>query len=225
VAYLEGFQLTGREDFARVARETLDYLDREMSDPAGGFYSATDADSPGPDGRGEEGRFFTWTPAEFKTVLGRERARVAIAWFGVAERGQVDGRSVLQTPATFEEAARKLRMSVRELRDRIEAARKDLYRARSTRPPPSRDEKVVAAWNGLAISAFARASQVLGEPRFASRAVRAAELLVRDMKTGGHLLRSWKGRVAGKPGTLDDHAFVAQGLLDLAPDGVVSGLV
>ncbi len=215
VAYLEGFQLTGREDFARVARETLDYLGREMSDPAGGFYSATDADSPGPEGREEEGRFFTWTPREIELVLGRDRARVAIAWFGVAGRGQVDGRSVLHTSATLEEVARKLKMSTPELRNRIETARTDLYQARATRPPPARDDKVVAAWNGLAISAFARASQVLGDPSYAARAVRAAEFLVRDMKPGGRLVRSWKGRAAGKPGTLDDYAFVAQGLLDL----------
>jgi uncharacterized protein len=217
VGYLEGYQVTGREDFARVARETLDYLDREMSDPAGGFYSATDADSPGPDGRGEEGRFFTWTPGEMRAVLGKERARIAITWFGVADRGQVDGRSVLYTPATFEEAARELKMSVPELRNRIAAARQDLYRARSKRPPPLRDEKVIASWNGLAISAFARASEVLGEPRYAARAARAAEFLVHDMnmKAGARLLRSWKGGVAGKHGTLDDYAFVAQGLLDL----------
>ncbi len=215
VAYLEGFQLTGRDEFARVARETLDYLDREMSDPAGGFYSATDADSPGPDGKGVEGLFFTWTPREVESVLGRDRARVAIAWFGVTERGQVDGRSVLHTPATLEEAARKLKLRAPELRSRIEAARQDLYRARSTRPPPLRDEKVIASWNGLTISAFARATQVLGDARYAARAIRAAEFLVRDMKPGGRLLRSWKGGAAGKPGTLDDQAFLAQGFLDL----------
>jgi len=215
VAYLEGVQLTGREDFARVARETLDYLDREMSDPAGGFYSATDADSPAPGGKEEEGRFFTWTPREIEAVLGRDRARAAIAWFGVTERGDVDGRSVLHTQATPEKVATDLRMSVKDLRSRIDAARRDLYRARSKRAPPARDEKVIAAWNGLAISAFARASQVLGEPRYALRARRAAQFLVHDMNPGGRLLRSWKGGVAGKHGTLDDYAFVAQGLLDL----------
>ncbi len=215
IAYLEGFQLTGREDFARVARETLAYLEREMSDPAGGFYSATDADSPTPGGREEEGRFFTWTQAEMRAVLGNERARAAIAWFDVTRRGQVDGRSVLHDPATPEKMARDLQTSAPELGKRIDAARRDLFRARSKRAPPPRDEKVIAAWNGLAISAFARAGQVLGEPVYAARAQRAAEFLVRDMKPRGRLLRSWKGGVAGKPGTLDDHAFVAQGLLDL----------
>ena len=215
VAYLEGFQVTGREDFARVARETLNYLDRQMSDPEGGFYSAMDADSPGPDGRGEEGRFFTWTPSEIESVLGHDRARSAIAWFGVVSRGQVDGRSVLHTPATLEQAARKLKTSAPQLLNRIEFARKNLYGARARRLPPARDEKVVAAWNGLAISAFARASQVLGKPSYAARASRAAEFLIRDMKPGERLVRSWKGEAVGKPGTLDDYAFVAQGLLDL----------
>jgi len=215
VAYLEGFQLTGREDFARVARETLDYLDRELSDPEGGFYSATDADSPGPDGRREEGRFFTWTPRELEAVLGRDRARSASTWFGVVERGQVGGRSVLHTPLTLVEAAHELRTSAPDLRERLERAREELYRARARRPPPARDDKVVAAWNGLAVSAFARASQVLGEPGYAARAARAAGFVVRDMKPGGRLLRSWRGRAAGRPGTLDDYAFVTQGLLDL----------
>ncbi len=215
VAYVEGFQVTGRDEFARVARETLDYLDREMSDPAGGFYSATDADSPGPNGRGEEGRFFTWTPAEMKAVLSPERARAAVAWFGVTSRGQVEGRSVVHTPASPETVARSLGVSAPALRDAIEAARSELYAARSRRPPPGRDDKVVAAWNGLAISAFARASQVLGEPARAARAVRAAEFLVGAMKPGGRLVRSWRGGVPGRPASLDDYAFVGQGLLDL----------
>ena len=165
MAYLAGFLVTGRQDFAGVARETLDYLEREMSDPAGGFQSATDADSPAPGGKEEEGRFFTWTPREVEAALGRDRARAAVAWYGVAERGQVDGRSVLHTPATPEKVAGELRVSVSDLRGRIEAARRDLYQARSRRAPPLRDEKVIAAWNGLAVSAFARANQVLGEPR------------------------------------------------------------
>jgi uncharacterized protein len=215
VAYLVGFQLTGRADFADVARGTVDYLDREMSDPAGGFWSATDADSRAPGGKEQEGRFFTWTPREIEEVLGRERARAAIAWFGVTARGQVDGRSVLHAPAAPGEVARRLRASLPDLRLSIDAARRDLLRARSRRAPPARDEKVVAAWNGLAISAFARAGQVLGEPRYTARAVRAAELVVGRMMPGGRLVRSWRRGVVGKPGTLDDHAFVAQGFLDL----------
>jgi hypothetical protein len=215
VAYLEGFLVTGREDFAQVARDTLDYLDREMGDPGGGFQSATDADSPGPEGRGEEGLFFTWTPGEIAAALGSERARPVVAWFGVSEGGHLDGRSVLHVPATLEATARRLRMRAPELSGRIEAARADLYRARSARPPPFRDEKVVAAWNGLALSAFARAAQVLGEERYAARATRAAEFLVREMKPGGGLVRSWIKGVPGRPGTLDDYALLGQGLLDL----------
>jgi uncharacterized protein YyaL (SSP411 family) len=215
VAYLEGFQLTRREDFARVARETLDYLDREMSDPAGGFQSATDADSPAPGGQEEEGRFFTWTPREVEAAVGRDRAPAVAAWFGVKARGPVGGRSVLHDPEAPERVARELRVTPEALGALVERSRRDLYRARSRRPPPARDEKVIAAWNGLAISAFARASGVLGEPRYAARALRAAEFLLRELRVDGRLARSWKGGVAGRPGTLDDHAFVAQGLLDL----------
>jgi uncharacterized protein YyaL (SSP411 family) len=215
LAYLDGYQITGREDFAAVARETLEYLDREMGDPQGGFASATDADSPAPGGRDEEGRFFTWTPRELKQVLGAGPARAAVAWFGATEAGHLGGRSVLHAPADPEAVARALGTTLPELRRRIEEARARLQRARSRRPSPARDGNVVAAWNGLALSAFARASEVLGEPRFAARAVRAAEFLVRRMERGGRLVRSWTDGAAGKPGTLDDHAFVAQGMLDL----------
>ena len=213
--YLAAHQITGRQDFAAVARRTLDYLDREMSDPAGGFRSATDADSPGPDGHDEEGRFFTWTPGELRQVLGAQRARIAAACLGVTEKGDLDGRSVLHVPGPPGEIAASLRMKPAALRDACEAARRDLYAARARRPPPLRDDKVVAAWNGLAISAFARGAQVLGEERHAARAVRAAEHLLGAMSRNGRLLRSWKDGQPGQAGTLDDHAFAAQGALDL----------
>jgi uncharacterized protein YyaL (SSP411 family) len=213
--YLAAFQITGRADFADVARRTLDYLDREMSDPAGGFRSATDADSPGPGGHEEEGRFFTWTPAELREVLGAERARIAAACLGVTEKGDLDGRSVLHLPSPQDRIAAALGMKSAAARQACDAARRDLYAARARRPPPSRDDKVIAAWNGLAISAFARGAQVLGEPRHASRAVRAAEHVLGAMNPGGRLLRTWKDGSPGKAGTLDDYAFVAQGAIDL----------
>jgi len=213
--YLSAYQLTGRQGFADVARRTLDYLDREMSDPAGGFQSATDADSPGPEGHDEEGRFFTWTPGELREVLGARRARIAAACLGVTEKGDLDGRSVLHVPASPERIAGSLRMKLAAFRDACDAARHDLYVARAKRPPPLRDDKVVAAWNGLAISAFARGAQVLGEERYAGRAARAAGHVLGAMSRDGRLVRSWRGGRQGTAGTLDDYAFVAQGALDV----------
>ncbi|MBI4589085.1 MAG: thioredoxin domain-containing protein [Candidatus Rokubacteria bacterium] len=214
--YLEGYQLTGREDFTRVARETLDYVEREMSDPAGGFYSATDADSPVPGkSHDEEGWFFTWTPAEIRDVLGDERARHVSAYYGVTDRGNFEGRNILSTPAPLGEVAASLKLSPQVLTDSLQSARAALYEARQKRPPPHRDEKVIASWNGLTVSAFARGAQVLGEPRYADRATKAAEFILRNMKEGAKLHRTWKEGRARHEGTLDDYAFLAQGLLDL----------
>jgi len=215
LAYLDGHQITGRADFARVARSTLEYLARDMSDPLGGFYSATDADSlvPGTTRR-EEGRFFTWTPEEVTAALGKD-APTAIAHLGVTASGQLEGRSVLHVAATVEDLARQRRIPPREIEAAIEAAKRKLRTARAERPPPLRDEKVVASWNGLAISAFARAALVLGEPAHADRAVRAADFVVAHMRPDGKLRRVWKDGRASQAGLLDDHAFLAQGFLDL----------
>ncbi|MBW2315864.1 MAG: thioredoxin domain-containing protein [Deltaproteobacteria bacterium] len=205
LAYVEAWQATGRDDFADVARHTLDYLLREMTSPEGGFYSATDADSLGPDGEREEGRFFTWTPAEIEGVLGAQSGPAMSRFFGVTQRGHVEGRSVLHRalprgtprPAGFERA--------------VEA----LYAARASRPPPLRDEKILAAWNGLAISAFARASLALGEARYVDAARRAAGFVLSRMRPRGQLARSFaNGRSEGSA-FLEDHAFVIAGLIDL----------
>jgi len=206
--YLSAYQLTGKREYAEVARGTLDYLDREMSDPSGGFWSATDADSQAPGGKKVEGWFFTWRPEELRAALGPDRATIAAACFGVTDVGDLDGRTVLHVP---EAVAGKPRPSPA----RCEEVRRPLLAARALRPAPSRDDKVVAAWNGLAVSAFARGALVLDEPRYAARAVRALTLLLGTMSPGGQLLRSWRGGRAGQPGTLDDYALVAQGALDL----------
>jgi hypothetical protein len=204
--YLTAFQLTGRPELGEVARRTLDYLDRELGDPSGGFQSATDADSAAPGGGKEEGRFFTWRPEELRAALGPGRAGEAAACFGVTEEGDLDGRSVLHAPAGGWAPAQRVR---------CEALRPALLAARARRPAPDRDGKVVAAWNGLAVSAFARGARVLDEPRYAARAARAMAHLLGPMSPGHRLVRSWREGHPGQPGTLDDHALVAQGALDL----------
>ncbi|MBI2375704.1 MAG: thioredoxin domain-containing protein [Deltaproteobacteria bacterium] len=216
MVYLEGYQLTGRADFARVARETLDYVRREMTDPTGGFYSATDADSPVPGkDHAEEGWFFTWTAAELRAALGESSARAFGAYHGVTERGNFEGRNILHVPAPIEEVARSLGRGREELAATLRAARETLYEVRRGRPPPLRDDKLIAAWNGLMISAFARGALALQEPGYATSAVAAAELILSRMKEGDTLRRTWKDGRARHAGTLDDYAFVAQGFLDL----------
>ncbi len=198
VAYAEAWQATRRPDLARVVRQTLDYLLREMTSPEGAFYSATDADS-----EGEEGRFFVWTEEEIQKLLGPVADRF-IAYYGVSRDGNFEGASILHVPRPDEKEW-----------EALAGARATLYAARERRVHPLRDEKVLAAWNGLAISAFAFGGRVLGERRYVDAAARAAGFLLDALRKDGRLVRSWKGGRVSGPGFLEDHAFLAQGLLDL----------
>jgi uncharacterized protein len=198
VAYAEAFQVTGRRDFGRVVRQTLDYLLREMTSPEGGLYSATDADS-----EGEEGRFFVWEEREIREVLGADADRF-IRFHGVTPEGNFEGRTILHVPRPDEAEW-----------EALAPARAALFARRETRPHPLRDEKVLAGWNGLGISALAFGGRVLGEARHVAAAARAAELVLGRMVKAGRLQRSWKDGTAGVPGFLEDHAFLVQGLLDL----------
>jgi uncharacterized protein len=209
VAYAEAYQATGRLDFARVARETLDYLLREMTAPEAGFYSATDADSLGPDGESKEGEFFVWSKAEIERVLGMTPGAADtitrfVDHYGVTAAGNFEGANILHVARPDE--ARWTELA---------AARAALYEIRARRPPPLRDEKILAAWNGLAISAFAVVGRVLGEARYVDAAARAAGFVWTDMRPDGRLVRSWKDGRTGVAGFLDDHAFLTAGLIDL----------
>jgi uncharacterized protein YyaL (SSP411 family) len=215
VAYLEGYQVTGQEDFARVAREILRYVERDMTSPQGGFYSATDADSLAPGGHREEGYFFTWTPAEIEEALGKERAPIVSACYGVMEQGNFEGRNILYLPRPLPDLARDLRIDPLRLRTILDEARESLYRARAQRPAPLRDEKILAAWNGLMISSYARVALALGEERYLRAATRAADFVLRNLRRDGRLLRSYKDGRARHNAYLDDYAFLAAGLLDL----------
>ena len=215
MAYLEASQASGRDDFARVARGILAYVEREMTSPAGAFYSASDADSEAPGGRREEGRFFTWTPEEIRAVLAPDAARLAETYYGVTSAGHVDGRSVLHAAHPVGEVARELGLSEQAARASLEDSRRRLLAARERRPRPLRDEKILTAWNGLAISAFARAALVLGEPRLAAQAARAADFVLTRMRENGRLLRSHSEGRSRHNAYLEDYAFLIAGLLDL----------
>ncbi len=197
--YVTAGQAFGREDFHRVARRTLDYLLREMRDARGGFYSATDADSLTPDGHLEEGWFFTWTPDELVAVLGEDEGRRVGALYGLTPAGNFEGRSVLFA----------------KTRGDVELANAKLYAARKERPAPRLDDKVIAAWNGLAVSAFARAGFVLGAEQYLDAARGAARFIRDAMQVDGQLRRTFRAGEARHAAVLDDYAFVIQGLLEL----------
>jgi uncharacterized protein YyaL (SSP411 family) len=215
MAYLEAYQVTGRADFARVVREILRYVERDMTSPEGAFYSATDADSLTPAGRREEGYFFTWTASEIEAALGSERAQIVAAYYDVTPSGNFEGRSILHTPRSVDEVAQQLQVPPEIVRQTVEEAKDVLYAARARRPAPLRDDKILAAWNGLMISAYAQAALVLGDAHYARVAERAADFVLTAMRREGRLLRSYKDGVARHRAYLDDYAFMIAGLLDL----------
>ena len=199
--YAHLWRRTGSALARRVARETCAWMIAELGTPEGGFASALDADSDG-----AEGLFYTWTPDELAGALGAEDGEYAAAAFGVTAAGTFEhGRSVLQRRADPGDP------------DRFERVRAALLAARGERVRPGRDDKVVAAWNGLAIAALAETGLLLGEPAFVSAAQRAAELMAGLHVSGARLARTSRGGVASdSAGVLEDYACVADGLLALS---------
>jgi len=208
--YLEAFLVTGDPALRRVAEETLDYVLRDLRHPGGGFFTATDADS-----EGEEGRYFLWTPAEVAAVVGPEDAELVCRYWDVTAEGNFEGRSIPHPVAPLAEVGARLGRSPEQAAAAVARARSRLLEARARRVPPLRDEKIIAGWNGLTIGALAEAGRVLGEPRFVTAAVRAADFVWRELRDGTTLLHAWAAGRARHPGYLDDHAFLAGALVDL----------
>jgi uncharacterized protein len=194
--YLHGWLAFGDAECRRICEETLDYVLREMTDPAGGFYSAQDADS-----EGHEGKFFVWTPDEIRTVLGAE-ADVAMAYWGVDRGPNFEGKSILYLPGEPDAG-------------RMAAARRKLYEARERRVHPGRDDKVLAAWNGLMCQVLAEAGRALPRSDYLAAAVRNAEFVLSAMVRAGRLRRTWKTGEARLNGYLEDYAMVAAALITL----------
>ena len=216
VVYLEAWQHTGELAYQRVAREILDYVEREMTSREGGFYSATDADSPTPDGHEEEGRFFTWTQEELDQLFTAEDAAIVSAAYGVTKEGNFEGRSVLHHARTVGEIAAELGVSEKRVSQLLTNARHALYEARGSRPPPRRDDKFIAAWNGMMITAFARAAWMLDEPQYVAIAARSARFVLTQMRAeGGALARTYRDGKKSSSSFLDDYAFMVAACLDL----------
>ncbi|HEX2180660.1 MAG TPA: thioredoxin domain-containing protein [Rubrobacteraceae bacterium] len=208
--YLEAYQATGDPLYRRIAEETLDYVLRDMTDPEGGFYSAEDADS-----EGEEGKFYVWTPAEIRAVLDPEEVELAERYWDVTERGNFEGSNILHVPRPPEAVAAEFGLSPEELWGRVVGIRSKLFAAREERVRPGRDEKVLAAWNGLMLRSFALASRVLDREDYRETARRNAAFLLERLGAGGRLHRSYKDGRARFNGYLEDYAMVADGLVAL----------
>ncbi len=215
VDYLEAYQVTQDKNFKRIVDETLRYIKRDMTSPEGGFYSATDADSLTPAGHREEGYFFTWSSAELVTVLGKKDAKIISDYYAVSEKGNFEGRNILNTPVSINDVAKKYDLNENALISLIEKSNLLLYEARKSRLSPIRDEKILAAWNGLMISAYAKAGLILQNPDYVQRAIKATKFILNNHYIDGRLFRSFKDKMVKHNAYLNDYAFLIGGLLDL----------
>ena len=210
--YLHAFQATKDNYFRQIAEETLDYVAREMTDSeTGGFYSATDADS-----EGEEGKFFVWTPDEVISILGEEDSKLFNFHYDVSETGNFEGKSILHVRQTAEESAKQSNVSIEKLSEVLTHGRKLLFEARENRIKPFRDEKILTAWNGLMLASFAEAAAILENENYRRIAERNADFVLKNLvDENGFLLRSYKDGRAKLNGYLEDYTFYANGLTEL----------
>ena len=218
--YVEASQITGDKRHAQVVRHVLAYVARDMTTSEGAFFSATDADSIGPAGEREEGYYFTWTPDEVTALLGTDRGKLTNRYFGVTQRGNFEGRSILHVQRPLSEAAEALGLGLEDAELVIADARESLYKARQSRPAPLTDDKVLVAWNGLMISAYAQAARVLGNDEarnldYLEIAGNAAAFILDKMRKDGRLLRSYQGGKAHLKAYVEDYSFFIAALLDL----------
>ncbi len=211
-AYVEAFQNTGDRFFAAIAHETLDCMMKEMTSPVGAFYSTLDADS-----EGEEGKFYVWSEAELRDILGPDLGAFACQVWDVTECGNFEGHNILFRLRSDEQDAERLRLTLPDFLAKLNTAKRAIYAVRAKRVWPGRDEKILTAWNGLMIAAFAKAGAAFGEPRYVEAATRAADYLLDHMRTPeGRLFRtSGVGLQPKLNGYLEDYAFLADGLVTL----------
>lgn len=209
--YLQGYLLAGDPALRRVAEETVDYVVRDMRDDKGAFYSATDADS-----EGEEGRFFLWTPDEIDQLLDEEDATLARDLYGVTEQGNFEGRNILHLNASLEHYAETCNFEARNFFDRLQRIRRTLYEAREGRVHPMRDEKIITSWNGMMITTMALTGFFLDRDDFVESAIEAANHVWQSHYSDDEGL--WRIGFHGQtsiPGNLEDYAYLAEAMLTL----------
>ncbi|HKJ81550.1 MAG TPA: thioredoxin domain-containing protein [Ignavibacteriaceae bacterium] len=217
-AYIEIYQATKDEIFKSTAEEILKYVMRDMTSPEGGFYSAEDADS-----EGEEGKFYLWDEEELRNILG-EDSNLIIKIFNCEKDGNwidptiggAPGTNILHLGKSYKELAKENELKADELKNKTDRARNKLFKARKKRVHPYKDDKILTDWNGLMISAFAKAAQVFDEKEYVEKAESAVEFIFQKLRTeNGRLLHRYRQGEAGIPANIDDYSFLIAGLLDL----------
>ena len=209
--YLQAYQATGNNLYRRIATETLDYVVREMTDQAGGFYSTQDADS-----EGEEGKFFVWSQTEINQALGEQDAELFSRYYDVSRSGNWEGKNILHVTKSLTVVAGEAGISEEKLAESLERARTKLLALREGRIHPGRDEKVLTSWNGLMLKSFALASRILDREDYRQVALANARFILDTMRTAeGKLLRTYKDGKAHLNGFLEDYSYYIDGLLGL----------
>ncbi len=210
-AYLEGYLATGDEDYARVARETCDYILNYMTDETGGFHSTEDADS-----EGEEGKFYVWSPAEIMALLGAARGNRFCQIYNVTPEGNFEGQNILNLKVSLQQYAKLHQLDFETLRGELAADRARLLAVRDQRVRPGKDDKILVNWNGLMIDALARAAGVLDDERYLHAAQRATTFLLAEVRgEDGRLLHTYRSGSAKFNAYLDDYAYLANALVSL----------
>ena len=223
-AYLEGFQVTGSVEYSNIAREILDYVLRDMTDPLGGFYSAQDADSFETIGGDlKEGAFYVFSQSEIEGALGKDMAAVFNYCYGVLPQGnavfdphgEFQGKNILYQAHSVEEAAKELHKQKDEIQKILTLSSAKLLDLRAQRPRPHKDDKVLCDWNGLMISSFAFAGRVLDEPKYVKAAFKAVDFILSQMMVKKRLQHRWREGESGITAILEDYAFFVYGLLEV----------
>jgi uncharacterized protein YyaL (SSP411 family) len=219
MAYTEAYLATGKREYEEAARETVEYIMRDLTDPGGGFYSAEDADS-----EGEEGKFYVWTEEQIRDNLSDEEADMVIEIYNIEPGGNFEKQStggksdqnILHMRNSWSEAASRLNMDEDDLRTKARESVNRLFKIRKERIHPYKDDKILTDWNGLMIAALAKAASAFGDSDYARAGSRAADFILGNLRTvDGRLLHRFRDGQPGLDGNLDDYAFLVFGLLEL----------
>ncbi len=208
--YLHYYQVSGDEAARSTVEGILDYVVREMTDAAGGFYSTQDADS-----EGVEGKFFVWSLAEVNELLGERDAALFAAYYDVTSTGNFEDENILNVTRSLRDVAAAEKLTVAELSETLKRSRQILFAAREKRVKPARDEKILTAWNGLMLAAFAEAAAILGRADYLEVAKKNARFILDNLLRDGLLLRTYKDGQAKLNAYLEDYAFFIDGLVTL----------
>ena len=211
LVYLHAYQIMGEPTFCEVCEAILDFVLREMSHPAGGFYGSLDADS-----EGEEGKYYLWTPHEIRSAVSDpQEAELFINAYGVSDQGNFEGRNILKRTLTDEQLAQHFDLAANSIPARLANLRKRLLEVRGSRVRPGTDDKVLVSWNSLTLAAFAEAGRALERSDYTQAAIRNATFILENMLLDGRLMRSWRAGEAKHAAYLEDHAGLALALLSL----------